>query len=352
MTHRNTCRARHASVAAERVAPRRGFTLVELLVVFSIIAVLAALLAAGIMSWVNSQSRRNTEAEIRTIYSALMQHWEAVAKDAMDDKTIPSGVMTMADNDAARARVIWVKLRLMEAFPVRFAEIDNPDTATDVVIYPAPLDNIPVKNRRYRQNYYLQLKGKVPTPRLSTDLNHPSRTESAACLLMALSTAHSGVSHPAELLRPYSRDTDNDGILELTDGWNEPLYFYRFATGNTELQASAPVNNRTPVNKDPRDPAGKLLNWSGTKADLFDQQVHVRQNTATTPTEAWYAAPLVVSAGPDSAKNALDPPAKKPNPPSLPPGLGITYSYVAPYQNAAVIDATLALDDLYSFKVK
>src|SRR5262245_1092532 len=93
---------------------RAAFTLVELLVAISIITILGALVAAGAMSWISGQSRRNTETAMRTLHKALHQHWDAVIDEAKKEKIIPPQVMTLADNNPERARVIWIKIRLME----------------------------------------------------------------------------------------------------------------------------------------------------------------------------------------------------------------------------------------------
>lgn len=315
------------------LAKRGGFTLIELLVVFSIIAVLAALIAAGMMTWINSQSRRNTETEIRSIYSALMQHWDAVAADAEKEPNVPQKVIDYADKDLARARVIWIKLRLMEAFPVRFSEIQNFSS------YAAPLDMIPTGRRRYQEGFKKLLPPPPPPPPPLPD----TTTESAACLLMALSVNHFGVSHPPDMFRPFTRDVNSDGLQEFVDAWGTPLYFYRFTTGNTDLQGTAPPpSNKDRLNYlDPRDPSGKLINnWkkpdgsASANPDDFDKNFHLRLNGST----AWYSVPALVSAGPDTK-------------------FGVQYvqnktSYLREFQDMSPVSANDGLDDIYSFKVK
>jgi prepilin-type N-terminal cleavage/methylation domain-containing protein len=258
-------------------APRRGaFTLVELLVAMAIIAVLGALIAAGVMSWIGSQARRNTENEIRTVHKALMGHWASVRDDAKKE-SIPQSVITLADNNAERAKILWIKIRLMEAFPVNFSEIKGAYAT-------APLAYIPAKQRRNMSAYQNSLPA-------GYTLAPPGKTESAACLLMAIGINRGGVEHNADMLRSFIRDTNNDKVLELVDGWGEPLYFYRFATGNGDVQASAP--NIPP--KDPIDQTGVLANWNGANATVFDTQVHPRFTAGGVS----FAIPVVASAGPN-----------------------------------------------------
>src|SRR5436305_1200113 len=105
------------------MAPRRlrrtGVTLIELLVAMSIIAILGGLVAAGIMSWIGSQQRRNTEATLAALSQAIQKHWDAVVAEAKKDQ-VPKIVVDLSkptptgSPDPELARIIWIKLRLME----------------------------------------------------------------------------------------------------------------------------------------------------------------------------------------------------------------------------------------------
>src|SRR5262245_2093028 len=112
-------------------ARRSGLTLVELLVVIGILGVLMALTVAGVFVAGEGQRQANTEAAMRSVHKTLTNHWNAIIADAK--KESPSNAaMFLAGGDVERAKVIWTKLRLMEAFPQTYAEITNP------VIYQVP----------------------------------------------------------------------------------------------------------------------------------------------------------------------------------------------------------------------
>jgi len=237
-----------------------------------------------------------------------------VVASAKKEKTIPPAVIAMADQDVERAHIIWIKIRLMEAFPVNFSEIKNAYTAP-------PLSYIPGNRRFYMGKYSSDLPpGYVAAT--------PGKTESAACLLMALKTNRDGVVHNEDLLKPFIRDTNNDKIPEFVDGWGEPLSFYRFATGNADMQAKVP-NNFVPPYLDPLDPQGKLIRtFTPGNSTLFEKLIHPLRSS----TNAWWAVPAIVSSGPNLVS-------------------GLVANTAPPYQNMAVAIPKDADDNVYSYKL-
>src|SRR5437660_1405276 len=104
---------------------RAGFTLVELMVVIAIIGVIIALTTAAAMQVVSYQRSSTTNGTIQTVNSELQKQWAAVIALA-DKDALPPVVISMAGGNERRARVIWKKLRLKEAFPMNFKEALTP----------------------------------------------------------------------------------------------------------------------------------------------------------------------------------------------------------------------------------
>jgi prepilin-type N-terminal cleavage/methylation domain-containing protein len=270
-----------------KLAPGRrpAFSLIELLVVIFIIGILMSLTAGGVMQVMEVQRGNTTTDNLQTLAEILRKQWDKVVKDADTEVNLPAAVYNFAGGDAARAKVIWRNVRLMEAFPVSYAEITNP-----LVYNPNFPSNgagplipvLPANKRKYMATYQVKLGGRSSV----------SPTQSAACLLLALSINRGGVKLDPD--KASTADTDGDGMKELIDAWGNALTFYRFPTGSADLQAANP----SPASKfcDPLDPTGTLANTNWTNQNLFAQSIHpIFFQGNQLPTV--YTIPVIVSSG-------------------------------------------------------
>lgn len=261
---------------------RTGFTLVEMLVVIGIMVVLAGLISVGVMRFMDTSQTKSARDNVLALHKVIQSHWDEVVRQAREESSIPQPVLNFAGGDAARARVIWIKLRLMEAFPRNLEEVKNANSK----FWPYTSGLIPVNRRKNLPQYASDLV-------LYNSVNSKPETQSAACLLLTLKRARLGGGIDLEKM---SRDTDNDGVPELIDNWGTPLAFYRFPDGSTELQNSNPVSGtgKSAILQDPLDPEGKLVNWPNR--GVFEANIH-KISAGTTPT--YYIIPALISAGPD-----------------------------------------------------
>src|SRR5215472_5628424 len=120
-----------------RIRGRRGFTLVEILVVLTIILVLVSLGVSAYMKIANYQQRRNTETLVQKVDVNFQKQWRAVLDTAKTDSVSDIAVY-LANNDARRARVIHVLLCLRREFPTNFAEATQPVTVNGLTFSPNP----------------------------------------------------------------------------------------------------------------------------------------------------------------------------------------------------------------------
>ena len=234
---------RRTGPTAARGGSRAAFTLIELLIVIAIIALLVTLSVAAVFRTLASQQARATEATLEKVASVLDRQVKAVVDEAKGEAVPPSVFTQLAGNDARRARVIWIKLRLKQEFPTSYAEAHNP----------AP-------------GY---LAGKNAYKVLPAAANDPA-TESSACLLLALTQSRRGVTWDADqsLGAGCTRDTDGDGAREIIDAWGTALYFVRWPTTNPDLNP----NGLTPGINDNQDPDGLLSDPSWVSGgNLFSQ---------------------------------------------------------------------------------
>jgi prepilin-type N-terminal cleavage/methylation domain-containing protein len=233
-------------------APRRaGFTMVELLVVITIIAFLLSISFAVYSDSLENARIQATKTTIRQLDSALQERLTAfqdlsfrtqaerfVRQYNLAGNMAPNPLaMTSPPIDPRRVAELMVRMdRFRAAFPQRlddlygfdaqpgYALIDDDGTGTvDDVLDLGYGDDSPlgaVIRRRI-------LNGEVD---LTT---HDPLTESSELLYLALTEG--GVfglpSLPLDSLNQrHLRDDDADGLMEIRDEWDQPLRFYNWTT--------------------------------------------------------------------------------------------------------------------------
>jgi len=279
--------------APKRTGPvaRGAFTMIELTVVLLVIGLLVALTAGTVVRVMDSQKKSNTQVTLNKLQSQLTKQWSAY-KDLYwkeNPANVNGGgawtaVQAMAGGDQRRARVIWVKLRLKQTFPVSFSEALNP----------APLPPLPT---------YQVALGQLGIT-AATAPNPPAAYESSACLLLALQQSVSGGGAKLEDLgvsssiQPISAGTGTINIF--VDHWNSPLQFCRWPTGDAIPLGNSAAGQPGAAN-DPGDPEGTLTvqAWQNTYRTQFMNLCHyLPPRTGAAPTSN-VVVPLVASCGPD-----------------------------------------------------
>jgi type II secretory pathway pseudopilin PulG len=217
---------------------RGAFTLVELLIVITIMVALMALTAGAVLKFLDVQQATNTQSTLDRVQSQLTRAWSKVKDAAYKEPINPAIFLWIQTNIAGtdpnatgRVRVIYVKLKLRQAFPMSFNEALTPPT---VAGNPCPLPPLPA--------YVTYLNSLGITGSSAATLPY----ESSACLLMALQRGVSGAGiNPSELTTGGAAGSLSFplGTLNyLTDAWSRPIYFTRTPAGNLYLNPLTPTS--------------------------------------------------------------------------------------------------------------
>jgi hypothetical protein len=262
-------------------------------VVITIIAILLALVAGATLRFIGVQQQTNSEVVVRKVYQVLQRQWQAVIDQASKEPLPPSSpamavaynqVLAFAGNDAARARVIWVKLRLRQEFPMNYAEILAANLPT-----PQPPGALPAL-----PSYVSTLAAAGINITNWNLTNVPTTTEMSSCLLMAVSQSRGGIVLNADdlgsdVIVPIP---NTNGQLEyIADAWKQPIIYFRWPAGNGEVNSLNPAAGGSALAyQDPQDPTGLLVN------PQWWQAVHPGTNQNNWPFEnllhpLWWIAP-------------------------------------------------------------
>jgi hypothetical protein len=313
--------------------------MVELMIVLTIIVALMALTASAVLKYVGSQQEYNTQSTLDRTQSQLGRAWSKV-KDQAYTEPIPISVASWIQNNlggtdanaTGRVRVIYVKLKLRQAFPMNFDEALNLATPNTGNLQ-SPLGALPA----YKT--YLFSLGITGSTALTTNI------ESSACLLMALQRGVSGAGiNPSDLMTGgaagnYPIPNSSNNIPYLTDAWGRPIFFTRVPAGciNLNPATAQSVANNPPVPwgtvtcysqpgaNDPGDPQGFLQtpSWGtsfGTNFTALTLQVLAKGNSS------YKLAPMLASGGQNNWLKTGTTPPFDPITFYSPPSSGVLYS--------------------------
>jgi prepilin-type N-terminal cleavage/methylation domain-containing protein len=287
---------------------RLAFTLSELLVVIAIIAVLMTISVVAITQFMGSQQGATTKLTLTRLNSQLQKVLTKVNDEAAQSSVSPA-TLTLAASDAARAKILWKKLKWKQRLPQRFAEVFNPEnpknqSATSWTYLPP--------HKPYVD--YLRKFNITPAASPLPVLPPPADFESAACLYMILRLSPDGGADDTGLTA--ATKTIN-GIPCFVDAWGNPLTFCRWPMGHQTPPNPTGISPRNRAGyqqgfNDPSDPQGLLcaFGWLTAPAttSTFPGLLHPLplRASASAPAQTLNLTPVILSWGPDE-QLGLDP---------------------------------------------
>jgi prepilin-type N-terminal cleavage/methylation domain-containing protein len=233
---------------------RRGFTLVELMVVTVLIAVLASLSLAGLAVARGRAKADKTRSTLRKLNEIVVPHYESYL-----NRRVPFATTANARTNALN-RLVAIRTLMVREMPDTWA-----DVRTSVLAVTGTVDGLPA---------FLQT-GPVmayAATRAALGSGVASAEGSAECLYMIVSRGSLEPDLMEQFRADEIGDSDKDGAPEFLDGWARAVTFIRWAPGFSPLSLVQIPNATT--NHDPFDP----------------QRVDVN---------GYAMVPLVVSSGPD-----------------------------------------------------
>jgi len=248
---------------------RRGFTLVELMVVIVIISILSSLMLAGLAGVRQRAKADKTRSTIRKIHEIVMPQYESYTTRRVS--------ATGSDRLAlAKSRLENVRRLLVTEMPDNWIDVQsNSATTAGARAIKARHSTLNVPGSRFATVRAGE------TDASKTYGNLYANAETLFCVVSLGSFASDGL----EAFRSDEiGDVDGDKAPEFLDGWNRPIMFIRWpaAFPKSIIQSGNPT-----LQPDPLDPQ----NISGA--------------SPPSPPHDWMTLPLIYSGGPDNA--AIDP---------------------------------------------
>ncbi len=208
---------------------RKGFTLVELMIVCAIMAIMATLVVFAMFGATEAAKKQKTEALVARIDAVLRNKWESY-----QTRRVPFDLTGASSAVAGRAKIDALHDLMRMELPDRWTDVtDDPKAWAYAGPFNMTLTRSAVSQGYLRRWIAAQI-GMAGKPTLAQAQEY----QGAECLYLILQAAGQEEGDDVSvILRPDNiADIDQDGFPEIVDGWRTPIRFLRWPVGFTSDQ--------------------------------------------------------------------------------------------------------------------
>ncbi|MCE9604730.1 MAG: type II secretion system GspH family protein [Planctomycetia bacterium] len=270
-----------------RYRGRRGFTLIEMLVVIAIIAILTSIFLGALSSSERLAKASRTRALIQKLHNVMMSRWDAYRTIRLPISLESNGASASAGyagsestrfrQDMARRKMLALRELVRMEMPDRYDDILF-DSANFPVVLKSPSGAAirPFLWSAYNRKI-LSVKAGSTDPTVSGMSSSQfikmlaERYQSAECLYMIVTL---GVEDSSTSTEHFSAkdigDADSDGMFEFVDAWGIPIEFLRWAPGfispmqpmySYPIPGAGSFFDASSQPRDPSNPNAVLSHW-------------------------------------------------------------------------------------------
>ncbi len=260
---------------------RRGFTLVELLIVIAIISIIAGLSMAALLGAAEEGRRTRARSQIAKLDQLISEKWNGYRYRQLPIR-VPQISPTFTPQMANTLRLNAMR---------ELQRMEMPDRLTDVLDDPVVIP-IPTATRSYRRKI-------AAAPLAASTLSY----DQAEMLYLIVADIRDGDKSALEFfMNSEIGDVDGDGLFEILDPWGQPIMFLRWAPG----YSSATVNDAelagvlSPPAPQPQVAVSTFQLPDGIKKpDAFDPLKADSRWSVNAGFKPFRLRPLIFSGGPD-----------------------------------------------------
>ena len=185
-------------------ARRRGFSLVELLVVVSIMLLLMGMVAAAVSAARATQKRQATQSLIAKLDAIVQQQFASYAS-----RSVPTAALSGANKSAARG-----------AYLRKLASAELPDNWADVAVVVSGTAGVTLTapQQAYTRTY-------------ATGTPSPAYADAECLFMIVMQGGIADCLDCGELGSSSKGDTDADGFFEFLDAWGQPIRYVLWPAG-------------------------------------------------------------------------------------------------------------------------